>query len=59
MGNVSAEPIYNKKYYPDGFGLFPAVITLLTSAGFKTEKHLIKRYVDDGLAFMSQIFFKD
>ena len=47
-GSVRAEAIYHEKFYPDGSGPFPAVIALHTSGGFKTVKHLIQRYVDDG-----------
>ena len=58
MGNARAEPIYNEKYYPDGSGPFPAVIALHTSGGFKTVKHLIQRYVNDGFAVYAPDFFK-
>ena len=56
--NSQAEPIYHEKYYPDGSGPFPAVIALHTSGGFKTVKHLIKRYVDDGFSVYAPDFFK-
>ena len=57
-GEVKAEPIYHEKYYPDGFGPFPAVIALHTSGGFNTVKHLIQRYVDDGFVVYAPDFFK-
>ena len=57
-GNVSAEPIYHEKYYPEGSGPFPAVIALHTSGGFKTVKHLIQRYIDDGFVVYTPNFFK-
>lgn len=56
--NSHAEPIYHEKYYPDGSGPFPAVIALHTSGGFKTVKHLIQRYVNDGFAVYAPDFFK-
>jgi dienelactone hydrolase len=56
--NARAEPIYHEKYYPDGSGPFPAVIALHSSGGFKTVKHLIQRYVDDGFAVYAPDFFK-
>ena len=56
--NISSSPIYHEKYYPDGSGPFPAVIALHTSGGFKTVKHLIQRYVDDGFAVYAPDFFK-
>jgi carboxymethylenebutenolidase len=56
--NAWAEPIYHEKYYPDGSGPFPAVIALHTSGGFKSVKHLIQRYVDDGFAVYAPDFFK-
>ena len=56
--SVQAEPIYHEKHYPDGSGPFPAVIALHTSGGFKTVKHLIQRYVDDGFAVYAPDFFK-
>ena len=56
--SARAEPIYQEKYYPDGSGPFPAVIALHTSGGFKTVKHLIQRYVDDGFAVYAPDFFK-
>ncbi len=56
--SARAEPIYHEKYYPDGSGPFPAVIALHTSGGFKTVKHLIQRYVDDGFAVYAPDFFK-
>ena len=56
--NSQAEPIYHEKYYPDGSGPFPAVIALHTSGGFKTVKHLIQRYVDDGFAVYAPDFFR-
>ena len=55
--NSRAEPIYHEKYYPDGSGPFPAVIALHTSGGFKTVKHLLQRYVDDGFAVYAPDFF--
>ena len=55
--SARAEPIYHQKYYPDGSGPFPAVIALHTSGGFKTVKHLIQRYVDDGFAVYAPNFF--
>ena len=55
--NPRAEPIYHETYYPDGSGPFPAVIALHTSGGFKTVKHLIQRYVDDGFAVYTPDFF--
>ena len=58
IGSVRAEPIYHEKHYPDGSGPFPAVIALHTSGGFKTVKHLIQRYVDDGFAVYAPDFFK-
>ncbi len=54
---VFAEPIYHEKHYPKGDGPFPAVIALHTSGGFKTVKHLIQRYVDDGFAVYAPDFF--
>ena len=56
--NSQAEPIYHEKYYPDGSGPFPAVIALHTSGGFKTVKHLLQRYIDDGFAVYAPDFFK-
>ncbi|MEE2661397.1 MAG: dienelactone hydrolase family protein [Pseudomonadota bacterium] len=56
--NVSAEPIYHEKYYPDGAGPLPAVIVLHTSGGFKTIKHLIQRHVDAGFAVYAPDFFR-
>jgi carboxymethylenebutenolidase len=56
--SAHAEPIYHEKHYPDGSGPFPAVIALHTSGGFKTVKHLIQRYVDDGFAVYAPDFFK-
>ena len=56
--SARAEPIYHEKYYPDGSSPFPAVIALHTSGGFKTVKHLIQRYVDDGFAVYAPDFFK-
>jgi len=55
--SVRAEPIYHEKNYPDGSGPFPAVIALHTSGGFRTVKHLIQRYVDDGFAVYTPDFF--
>lgn len=55
--NVRAEVIYHEKIYPDGAGPFPAVIALHTSGGFKTVKHLIQRYVDDGFVVYAPDFF--
>ena len=57
VGSVRAEAIYHEKFYPDGSGPFPAVIALHTSGGFKTVKHLIQRYVDDGFAVYAPNFF--
>jgi carboxymethylenebutenolidase len=56
--NARAESIYHEKYYPDGSGPFPTVIALHTSGGFKTVKHLIRRYVDDGFAVYAPDFFR-
>ena len=56
--SARAEPIYHEKYYPDGSGPFPVVIALHTSGGFKSVKHLIQRYVDDGFAVYAPDFFK-
>jgi carboxymethylenebutenolidase len=56
-GSVRAEAIYHEKFYPDGSGPFPAVIALHTSGGFKTVKHLIQGYVDDGFAVYAPNFF--
>ena len=56
-GSAQAEAIYHEKFYPDGSGPFPAVIALHTSGGFKTVKHLIQRYVDDGFAVYAPNFF--
>ena len=56
-GSAQAEAIYHEKFYPDGSGPFPAVIALHTSGGFKTVKHLIQRYVDDGFAVYAPDFF--
>ena len=53
-----AEPIFHEKHYPKGDGPFPAVIALHTSGGFKTVKHLIQRYVDDGFVVYAPDFFK-
>jgi carboxymethylenebutenolidase len=58
FSSVQAEPIYHEKHYPNGSGPFPAVIALHTSGGFKTVKHLIQRYVDDGFAVYAPDFFK-
>ena len=55
--NARAEAIYHEKTYPDGSGPFPAVIALHTSGGFKTVKHLIQRYVDDGFVVYAPDFF--
>ena len=52
-----AEPIFHEKHYPKGDGPFPAVIALHTSGGFKTVKHLIQRYVDDGFVVYAPDFF--
>ena len=52
-----AEAIYHEKFYPDGSGTFPAVIALHTSGGFKTVKHLIQRYLDNGFAVYAPDFF--
>ena len=52
-----AQPIYHETHYPDGYGPFPAVIALHTSGGFKTVKHLIQRYVDDGFVVYAPDFF--
>ena len=57
-GSAQAKEIYHEKFYPKGTGPFPAVIALHTSGGFKTVKHLIKRYVDDGFAVYAPDFFK-
>ena len=57
IGNVSAEPIYHEKYYPEGKGPFSAVIALHTSGGFRTIGHLIQRYVDAGFAVYAPDFF--
>ena len=56
--SARAEPIYHEKFYPKGTGPFPAVIALHTSGGFRTVKHLIKRYVDDGFVVYAPDFFK-
>ena len=56
--SARAEPIYHEKYYPDGSGPFPVVIALHTSGGFKSVKHLIQRYVDDGFAVYAPDFYK-
>ena len=56
--SAQSEPIYHEKYYPDGSGPFPVVIALHTSGGFKSVKHLIQRYVDDGFAVYAPDFFK-
>jgi len=55
--NSRAEPIYHKKYYPDGSSPFPVVIALHTSGGFRTVQHLIQRYVNDGFAVYAPDFF--
>ena len=55
--SAQAESIYHEKFYPDGSGPFPAVIALHTSGGFKTVKHLIQRYVDDGFTVYAPDFF--
>jgi dienelactone hydrolase len=55
--NSQAEPIYHENYYPDGSGPFPAVIALHTSGGFKTEKYLLQRYIDDGFSVYAPDFF--
>ena len=52
-----AEPIFHEKHYLEGNGPFPAVIALHTSGGFKTVKHLIQRYVDDGFVVYAPDFF--
>ena len=52
-----SEPIYHEKTYPAGSGPFPAVIALHTAGGFKTVKHLIQRYVDDGFAVYAPDYF--
>ena len=52
-----AQPIYHETHYPDVDGPFPAVIALHTSGGFKTVKHLIQRYVDDGFVVYAPDFF--
>ena len=52
-----AEPIFHEKHYPKGDGPFPAVIALHTSGGFKTVKHLIQRYVDNGFVVYAPDFF--
>lgn len=54
---ASAKPIFHEKHYPAGDGPFPAVIALHTSGGFKTVKHLIQRYVDDGFVVYAPDFF--
>ena len=56
--SARAEPIYHEKYYPDSSDPFPAVIALHDSGGFKSVKHLIQRYVDDGFAVSAPDFFK-
>ena len=55
--SARAEAIYHEKFYPDGSGPFPAVIALHTSGGFKTVKHLIQRYLDDGFVVYAPDFF--
>jgi len=55
--NARAETIHHEKHYPDGPGPFPVVIALHTSGGFKTVKHLIQRYLDDGFAVYAPDFF--
>ena len=57
VSGARAEPIYYEKFYPKGTGPFPAVIALHTSGGFRTVKHLIKRYVDEGFAVYAPDFF--
>ena len=56
--SARAEPIYHEKYYRDGSCPFHSVIALHTSGGFKSVKHLIQRYVDDGFAVYAPDFFK-
>ena len=55
--SAQAEEIYHEKFFPDGSGPFPAVIALHTSGGFKTVKHLIRQYVDDGFVVYAPDFF--
>ena len=55
--SAQAEEIYHEKFFPDGSGPFPAVIALHTSGGFKTVKHLIQQYVDDGFVVYAPDFF--
>ena len=55
--SARSETIYHEKFYPDGSGPFPAVIALHTSGGFKTVKHLIQRYLDDGFVVYAPDFF--
>lgn len=52
-----SEPIYHEKYYPSGSEPFPAVIALHSSGGFKSVKHLIQRYIDDGFAVYAPDFW--
>ena len=59
FGKISAaEPIYHEKLYPEGSEKQPAVIVLHTSGGFKTIKHLTKRYVDAGFIVYAPDFFQ-
>jgi len=55
--NAYSQPIYHEKFYPNGPGPFPAVMALHTSGGFKTIKHLIQRYVDNGFSVYAPDFF--
>ena len=57
LNPAKSEPIHHEKHYPTGSGPFPAVIALHTSGGFRTVKHLIQRYVDDGFAIYAPDFF--
>ena len=56
-----AEPIYHEKKYPKSDGLFPTVILLHSSGGFKSDyimNYIGKDYLDAGFAIYGPNFFK-
>lgn len=53
-----AEPIYHETSYPGGNGPFPVVIALHTSGGFRTVKHQVSKFTDEGYIVYAPDFFR-